>query len=59
MTLSQVPALALLITGVALVALGIRDSVTGSWVGAVLAGGLGVLFMLSPWALESRRRSGP
>lgn len=59
MRLRRIPALVLLFTGAALVALGIRDSVTGAWLGAALAGTLGVLFMLGPWALESRRRSGP
>ncbi len=53
------PTIILLVDGAILLGLGIRDSLTGSWPGAVLAGSLGLLFVVSPWVFESRRRVTP
>lgn len=49
----------LLLEGLVLVALGIRELATRSWIGAILAWTLGLLALLNAWALDRRHRAGP
>lgn len=59
MAIGRLPGTVLLIEGVVLVGVSIRESLTGSWLGGVLAGSLGLLFLATAWAVEDRRRAGP
>ncbi|HET9849006.1 MAG TPA: hypothetical protein VFR68_10675 [Candidatus Dormibacteraeota bacterium] len=59
MGVSGLPVTLLLIEGLVLLALGIRELATRSWMGSVLALCLSVLALLNAWALERRRRARP
>lgn len=59
MPAAGMPGTILVIEGVVLVALGIRELATRSWIGAILAWSLGLLALLNAWALERRHRAGP
>lgn len=58
MPTAGIPGTLLLIEGVVLVALGIRELATRSWIGTILAWSLGLLALLNAWALERRHRAG-
>lgn len=57
--LDGIPVVVLLLEGIVLFAVGLRELVTGSIVGAVLAWGLGSAAILSAWDIERRRQPGP
>ena len=59
MGVTGLPVTLLLIEGLVLLALGIRELATRSWMGSVLALGLSLLALLNAWALERRRRARP
>lgn len=50
------PAIVLLAEALVFTSVGIREALTGSWVGAVLAWSLALLALLNTWALVSQRR---
>jgi hypothetical protein len=54
--LAGLPSGLLFIDGAALVALAVRESLRGSWLGCALAASLGVLFLLGAWRFENSRR---
>jgi hypothetical protein len=58
MKLSGIPAVVLLLEGLVLFAIGVRELVTGSLVGAILGWGLGSVAILNAWAIERRRQPG-
>jgi hypothetical protein len=53
--LAGVPSGFLFIDGAALLALAIRESLRGSWLGCALAVSLGVLFLIAGWRLGNSR----
>jgi hypothetical protein len=57
--LPSVPSGILFIDGAALLALSIRESLRGSWLGCALAAGLGVLFLVGGWRFANARRVSP
>jgi hypothetical protein len=56
MSPAGLPRVVLLAEALVLLSIGIREVVTGSWIGALLAWTLGLLALLSTWVLVSQRR---
>ena len=54
---ASVPAIVLLVEALVFLAVGVREAVTRSWLGFLVASGLGFVAFLSAWTLEIRRRS--
>ena len=59
MRLRRLPTIILLIDGAVLLALCLRESLTESWAGAIVAGTLGLLFLIGARGLEARRQMRP
>ena len=59
MPLGSLANLVLMIDGTVLLAICLRESLTGSWLGAIATGSLGLLFVVGASTLEKLRRSRP